>query len=234
PERPEPCGDRAGGRLSRGHCEVAAALRAAAAPNASCVTSRARLRTKRSAHRYTWTDTPSGDAATWRERTGVRNPLTCASAQERMSALLAGALGPRDRLDIEGHAGRCATCANAYRDLVATSVLLDRAYAPLRARSASLSPARVRLALRIPQPVPASVRFSRITARINEFGLAAAVTAFAFIGAGAIAPQHAIVDEAVSVPVTPAHVSAAPDDAYFLRWLRLGRYAPVSDVLDPA
>ncbi len=161
--------------------------------------------------------------------------MTCTSTQERMSALLAGAVGPRERLDIEGHAGRCGRCATAYRDLVATSVALDRAYAPLRVRSASLSPARVRLALRISQPVPASFRFSRITARISEFGLAAAVTAFAFVGAGSIAPQHAIVDEAVAVEsVTPTHVSAGPDDRYFFRWLRLDRYAPVSDVLDPA
>ena len=161
--------------------------------------------------------------------------MTCTTAQERMSALLAGAVGPRERLDIEGHAGRCARCANAYRDLVATSVALDRAYAPLRVRSAALSPARVRLAMRIPQPVPASLRFSRITARINEFGLAAAVTAFAFVGAGAVAPQHAIVDEAVAVEsVAPTQISAGSDDSYFFRWLRLGRYVPVSDTLDPA
>jgi anti-sigma factor RsiW len=152
-----------------------------------------------------------------------------------MSALLAGAVGPRERLDIEAHARGCGRCATAYRDLVAASVALDRAYAPLRARSAALSPARVRLAMRIPQPLPASLRFSRITARINEFGLAAAVTAFAFVGVGSVAPQHAIVDEAQVVDAaTPAHVSAAPDDAYFLRWLRLGRYAPVSDALDPS
>jgi len=152
-----------------------------------------------------------------------------------MSALLAGAVSARERLDVEEHTDRCARCANAYRDLVATSVALDRAYAPLRVRSTSLSPARVRLAIRIPQPVPASFRFSRITARINEFGLAAAVTAFAFVGAGAVAPQHAIVDEAVAIEsVAPTHISAGPDDGYFFRWLRLGRYAPVSDMLDPA
>jgi anti-sigma factor RsiW len=161
--------------------------------------------------------------------------VTCTSAQERMSALLAGAVGPRERLDIEGHAGRCGRCATAYRDLVATSVALDRAYAPLRVRSASLSPARVRLALRMPQPVPASFRFSRIAARINEFGLAAAVTAFAFVGAGSVAQQPAIVDEAIAVEaVAPTHITAGPDDRYFFRWLRLDRYTPVSDVLDPA
>jgi anti-sigma factor RsiW len=161
--------------------------------------------------------------------------LTCTSAQERMSALLAGAVGPRERLDIEAHAGRCGRCATAYRDLVATSVALDRAYAPLRVRSASLSPARVRLAIRTPQQIPASFRFSRVTARINEFGLAAAVTAFAFVGIGSFAPQPAIVDEAVAVEaVAPTHITAGQDDRYFFRWLRLDRYTPVSDVLDPA
>jgi len=153
-----------------------------------------------------------------------------------MSTLLAGAISPRERLDVEEHTDRCARCANAYRDLVAASVALDRAYAPLRARSAALSPARVRLAMRIPEPVPASLRFSKITARINELGLAAAVTAFAFVGFGSVAPQHAIVDEAVVVnATTPTHVEAAPDDQYLLRWLRVGRYAPITtDVLDPA
>src|SRR4051812_6175042 len=124
-----------------------------------------------------------------------------------MSAMLAGAVGTRERLDIEGHADVCGRCANAYRDLVATSVALDRAYAPLRARSTALSPARVRLALRVPQPQPASLRFSKITARINEFGLAAAVTAFAFIGAGSVAPTHAIVDEAVVDVSAPIHIT---------------------------
>ena len=151
-----------------------------------------------------------------------------------MTTLLAGALGPRERVDVEEHTDRCARCANAYRDLVAASVALERAYAPLRARSASLSPARVRLAVRIPEPIPASLRFSKITARINELGLAAAVTAFAFVGFGSVAPQHAIVDEAVVANTTPTHVDAPPDDQYLFRWLRVGRYAPVTDVLDPA
>jgi len=167
----------------------------------------------------------------------VTHLLTCATAQERMSALLAGAVSSRERLDVEEHTDRCARCANAYRDLVAASVALDRAYAPLRARSAALSPARVRLAMRIPEPLPASLRFSKITARINELGLAAAVTAFAFIGFGSVAPQRAIVDEAAVVTntTTLTHVDAAPDDQYFLRWLRIGRYAPVmTDALDPA
>jgi anti-sigma factor RsiW len=161
--------------------------------------------------------------------------VTCHSAQERMSALLAGGIGARERAQIEAHATRCARCGAVLRDQVALSVALDRAYAPLRARTARLSPARVRLAMRIPEPVPAATRFSRLTARITEFGLAAAVTAFAFAGSASVAPQHAIVDEAVTRDVvTATHVTAESDDQYFFRWLRLNRYAPQADVLDPA
>jgi anti-sigma factor RsiW len=165
----------------------------------------------------------------------VRIDVTCQIAQERMAAMLAGSSSPAERLDAEMHAARCARCATTLRDYVAASVALDRAYAPLRARATRLSPARVRFAMRIPEPVPASARFSRITARITEFGLAAAVTAFAFVGGASVAPQHAIVDEAATAPVGAAvHITGGSDDQYFLRWLRLGRYAPVSDTLDPA
>jgi anti-sigma factor RsiW len=161
--------------------------------------------------------------------------MTCRTAQERMTAMLAGAASGRERLDVESHAERCARCATTLRDYIAATVALDRAYAPLRTRATRLSPARVRLAMRIPEPVPASARFSRITARITEFGLAAAVTAFAFVGTASVAPRHTIIDEAVA-PEAPSsiHVTNAGDDQYFLRWLRLGRYAPVADTLDPA
>jgi anti-sigma factor RsiW len=166
----------------------------------------------------------------------VKTAVTCHGAQERMSTLLAGGVGPRERADIEAHATRCARCGAALRDMVAMSVALDRAYAPLRARSAALSPARVRLAMRLVQPVPAATRFSRITARLTEFGLAAAVTAFAFVGSASVAPQHTIVDEAAAPDaITATHVTAGSDDQYVFRWLRLGRYAPPpGDVLDPA
>jgi anti-sigma factor RsiW len=161
--------------------------------------------------------------------------MTCQIAQERMAAMLAGAASPPERFDAESHAARCARCATTLRDYVAASVALDRAYAPLRARATRLSPARVRLAMRMPEPVPASARFSRITARITEFGLAAAVTAFAFVGSASVAPQHAIVDEAATPgSVASIHITGGSDDQYDLRWLRLGRYAPVADTLDPA
>jgi hypothetical protein len=162
--------------------------------------------------------------------------MTCRVTQERMAALLAGGVGQRERVDIETHAARCARCGTALRDVVFASVALDRAYAPLRARTAALSPARVRLALRIPEAVPASTRFSRLTARITEFGLAAAVTAFAFVGSASVADRHNIVDDAAApeAATTATHVTAGTDDQYVFRWLRIGRYAPQSDVLDPA
>ncbi len=160
--------------------------------------------------------------------------MTCRATQERMSVLLVGALGARERLEVESHTSRCARCGSAYRDLVFASVALDRAYAPLRATGVAMSPARVRLALRIPQPVPASTRFSRLTARFTEVALAAAVTAFAFVGSASVTPKVNIVDEAVPDSGTLTHVTAGSDDQYFLRWLRIGRYAAPSDLLDPA
>ncbi|MDO8506801.1 MAG: zf-HC2 domain-containing protein [Candidatus Limnocylindria bacterium] len=161
--------------------------------------------------------------------------MSCRATQERMSALLAGAADQRERALTLAHAAHCARCGTALDDFVATSVALDRAYAPLRLQSVALSPSRVRLALRVPQPVPAAVRFSRISARLTELGLAAAVTAFAFVGSASVAPKHAIVDEAVvQDAATLTHVTAHVEDQYFWRWIRLGRYAPQSDDLDPA
>ena len=162
--------------------------------------------------------------------------MACRLTQERIVVLLAGAADPRERLEIESHTAACARCATAYRDYIATSVALDRAYATLRHATVALSPARVRLAMRVPEPVPTSLRFSRVVARVNEFALAAAVTAFAFVGAGSVAPKPAITDEAVQADVlTPnMHVGISNDDQSFIRWFRIGRYAAQSDLLDPA
>jgi len=162
--------------------------------------------------------------------------MTCGSTRERMSAVLAGAAGRHELLDVEAHVRRCARCSDHYRDLIATSVAVDRAYAQLRSASAVISPARVRLALRLPQPVPASLRLSAVARRVNELALAAAVTAFAFVGSGAIAPKPALVDEFApdTTNGTLTHVTASVDDQYFLRWLRVGRYAAPTDMLDPA
>jgi anti-sigma factor RsiW len=163
--------------------------------------------------------------------------MVCGLTQERIAVLLAGSADERARLQIESHTAACMRCAMAYRDYIATSIALDRAFAPLRHASVALSPARVRLAMRIPEPVPSSVRFSRLVARVNEFALAAAVTAFAFVGAGSVAPKPTITDEAVQTTdvLTPnMHVGITADDRTFIRWFRIGRYATPSDMLDPA
>lgn len=117
------------------------------------------------------------------------------------------------------------------RELWDASIALDRAYAPLRARSVALSPARVRLALRAAQPVPQSVRVSRVVARFTEVALAAAVTAFAFVGSSSVAPKSSIVDETTSETV-PTHVTTALEDRNFFRWIRIGRHAAASDPVD--
>ena len=117
------------------------------------------------------------------------------------------------------------------RELWDASIALDRSYAPLRARTVNLSPARVRLALRAAQPVPQSVRVSRIASRFTEVALAAAVTAFAFVGSASVAPKSAIVEETSSESVT-THVTSAFEDQNFFRWIRIGRQAPSSDLVD--
>ena len=160
--------------------------------------------------------------------------MSCGQTQREMSAFLAGGTGQRERAALFAHTRRCARCASALDDLVAASVALDRAYAPLRGRTARISPSRVRLAARIPAPVPMAVRFNRVTARVAELGLAAAVTAFAFIGSGSVAPAPTIIDEAAPIEQVSVHVSHSLDDQYFWRWIRLGRYAPQADDLDAA
>ena len=110
------------------------------------------------------------------------------------------------------------------------SIAIDRAYAPLRERTVNLSPARVRLALRTPERVPTSLRVTRITARFTELALAAAVTAFAFVGSTSVAPKPQIVEETSTEATT--RTVAAFDDQNFFRWIRLGRYSASNDLVD--
>ena len=116
------------------------------------------------------------------------------------------------------------------RELWDASIAVDRAYAPLRARTVSLSPARVRLALRTPEPTSRALRVTRITARFTEIALAAAVTAFAFVGSTSVAPRSSIVEETSTDTTT--HTIAAFDDQNFFRWIRIGRYAAPADLVD--
>lgn len=158
--------------------------------------------------------------------------MSCSAIQKRMTSVLAGAGGRTERLEVEAHMGRCARCATTYADLVVTSVALERAYAPLRAKAVALSPARVHLALRRPVAVPASVRIGRLSARFTEVALAAAVTAFAFVGSASVAPKTTLVDE-TAVDPAPASASTSVDSATVFRWFRIGRYAASPDLVEP-
>jgi hypothetical protein len=160
--------------------------------------------------------------------------MSCERVQERMAGLVVGAAGRRERLDIEAHSRSCARCAEALGDLATASIALERAYAPLRSATVALSPARVRLAMRVPQPTPAGIRITRVTSRLTEVALAAAVTAFAFVGSASVVPMPAIVEETSSETVAPSRVNSVFDEENFIRWIRIGHHAASSDLVDPA
>lgn len=159
----------------------------------------------------------------------MTDPMSCRESEREMAAFLAGGTGQRERATLLAHTARCARCASALGDYVTTSVALDRAYAPLRERTARISSARVRLALLAPERVPVAVRLNRLTARLTEFGLAAAVVAFAFVGAG---PEPA--PGVAPVDAGPAQVTATfearADPGYVSR--RIGRYLLHDNLLD--
>ena len=164
----------------------------------------------------------------------MRTRVDCRTAQQRMSVALVGELPRTDRLEAEAHVARCLRCANTLADLRATTIALDRAYAPLRAVTVRLSPARARLAARTPLPAPSpALRLARITARLSEVALAAAVTAFAFVGATSVTPEPRVIDDAQTSELQLTHVTSRLDDAAFVRWMRLERYVPPDDLLDP-
>lgn len=120
------------------------------------------------------------------------------------------------------------------RDLWDVSIAVDRAYAPLREASVRLSPARARLVARAPHVVPIAVRLGALATQLNKLALAAAVTAFAFVGTTSVAPRPSLVNETDAPAAISAHASTRLDDESFIRWLRIGRYAPTQDLLDPA
>jgi hypothetical protein len=116
---------------------------------------------------------------------------------------------------------------------------LREAYAPLRARRTDLSPLRVRAAVRWGRGAPRrQVGWARAVARLSELSVAVGMSAMVFMAAFGPVPERAtgrIVDEAPD-PVAYAvpRVTAPLDDAHYLRWLRLDRYVPLQDWLDPA
>lgn len=60
---------------------------------------------------------------------------------------------------------------------------LDDAFVPLRALSAPVGAARVRAAVRWSAPEPPKLRGLALFSRISELGVAAAISAFLFVGA---------------------------------------------------
>ena len=162
---------------------------------------------------------------------------SCRVAQDQIVSAVAGSLDPRERLALEAHACRCYRCGEALRDTVATHVALDRAFAPLRAAHTMVAPGRVRLAVRPAPAHPAgfAVLFGAAR-RLAEATVALGMSAFILSSA---------VTDRVPAPEAPSsvqhagnatvHVSRNVDDSqYFFRWVRIGRYAVIDDLLDPS
>lgn len=72
--------------------------------------------------------------------------------------------------------------------------VLDDAFAPLRARTASVGAARVRAAVRWTTPPPGPLRGIALLSRISEISMAAAVAAFVFAGAASVSAMPAVPD----------------------------------------
>lgn len=118
---------------------------------------------------------------------------------------------------------------------------LEAAYAPLRSGRTGLSPLRVRAAVRWGRAAPPRpVRWVRAVSRLSELSVAAGMTVLVFVGAfgsAAVTPPDApsagepARDESI-YPV--ARVTAPLTDERWIRWLRLDRYVPLQDWLDPS
>jgi hypothetical protein len=72
-------------------------------------------------------------------------------------------------------------------DRIAIDAALDEAFAPLRARTATIGPARVRAAVRWSAPEPRRLGGLGLLSRVSELTVAAAISAFLFAGAVASA-----------------------------------------------
>lgn len=126
---------------------------------------------------------------------------------------------------------------------------LESAFEPLRGRQAELSPLRVRAAVRwgrgAPRPpavpAPAALKWSGTLARLSELSVAVGMGVMLFtagLGSATIAepvPSTAAVEVADPGDIYPVpHVTAALEDERYIRWLRIDRYVPLHDWLDPS
>ena len=119
---------------------------------------------------------------------------------------------------------------------------IDDAFAPLRLRSTNVSALRVRAAVRWGRGEPPSaLRWSGAIARLSELSIAAGMSVMIFVAASGSTvpashtPATGAVDEAVDPALYPVpRVSAPLDDDRYIRWLRLDRFVPLQDWLDPS
>jgi len=160
----------------------------------------------------------------------------CRVAQDQIVSAVAGALDQRERAALDAHTGRCLGCGEALRDAVAAHVAFDRAFAPLRGARTIVAPGRVRLAVRPApaRPGPFAMLFGAAT-RLAEATVALGISGFILAGAVADVEPAAVPASSTHRDVAaPVHVSRNADDSqFFFRWVRIGRYAPPSDLLDP-
>lgn len=115
---------------------------------------------------------------------------------------------------------------------------LEEAFAPLRRAGTSVSPARVRAAVRWTKPIAPPLRGLALAGRAGE--LATAVAAAAFVFAASLAPVAlpggGAASAAVSVPADEVRLArglALDRPETFVRWLRIGRSVTANDLLDP-
>ena len=113
---------------------------------------------------------------------------------------------------------------------------LEEAFAPLRASGTSLSPARVRAAIRWTPAAPPPLRGAALFGRAGELATAAAAFVFAaslapvaLPGAGGASASSTL--PADGVRVAPGLALDRPE--IFARWLRVGRSVAANDLLDP-
>ena len=122
-------------------------------------------------------------------------------------------------------------------DQVRLEAALRDAFAPLRARRAPLSAARVRAAVRWEAPPPPRLGGLALIGRLGELSTVMAVAAIVFAGAlsPALPTSHEQEQELVAPVLVPLNGGPSLNDpATYMRWLRLGRSDPQDDLLDPA
>jgi hypothetical protein len=149
-------------------------------------------------------------------------PVACHAAEQKMADLFTGELHARERLELEAHAGSCARCDAALRDLSTISHALDRAYAPLRQRGTLLSPARVRLAARAePKPLASWWRVGFV-GRLSEATMALGFAALVLGGSLDLAVKPEAAPSVRSASVIRDYFRGQPptNEAASLRWVR--------------